>query len=375
MRYLSPPNSYGDIAELQFFSSTPGAAALPAVPTGLTATPGDGLVGLSWSASSGAVTYNIKRSAVSGGPYTNIANRTATLHMDSGLVSGTYYYVVSAVNAGGESANSTEASALLSALIPGAPTGLAIAAENGQLILAWSPIQGISSYTVLRATNRSGPFFIVATGLAAPGYADPTVTNKTVYYYAVQAVNSGGSSTNSNPVSASLALLNVAPVLGPIPNQTLVAGRTLLLTNLASDADAPPQTLTYTLLTPPTGAAINSASGVLSWRPTIAQSGTTNLLAVMVSDNGLPILSATRNFTVSVLAPAQPSFGLCTLSNGLFESSILGDFGPDYSVLGSTNLTDWELISTTNQPPIPFQFADPSITNGVQRFYRLRLGP
>src|SRR5207244_1405140 len=44
----------------------------PAAPTNLTATAGSGQVGLSWSASSGATSYNVKRSSTSGGPYTTI---------------------------------------------------------------------------------------------------------------------------------------------------------------------------------------------------------------------------------------------------------------------------------------------------------------
>jgi beta-glucanase (GH16 family) len=86
----------------------------PPVPTGLTTTPGGASVALNWNASSGATSYNVKRSAVSGGPYTKIANPTATSYTDTGLAScSTYYYVVSATNSYGESTNSIEAAATL----------------------------------------------------------------------------------------------------------------------------------------------------------------------------------------------------------------------------------------------------------------------
>ena len=69
-------------------------------------------MGLSWSASTGATSYNVKRSTTSGGPYTTIASPTTTSYTDTGLTNGTtYYYVVSAVNAAGESANSAQVSA------------------------------------------------------------------------------------------------------------------------------------------------------------------------------------------------------------------------------------------------------------------------
>lgn len=85
----------------------------PAAPTGLTATAGKRKVTLTWNASAGATSYNVKRGTTSGGPYTTIATGvTATTFTNSNLTSGvTYYYVVSAVNAAGESPNSAEVSA------------------------------------------------------------------------------------------------------------------------------------------------------------------------------------------------------------------------------------------------------------------------
>jgi hypothetical protein len=85
----------------------------PPAPTGLTATAGNAQVSLTWTASSGATSYKVKRSTVSGGPYTVIApSVTATTYTDTGLTNGTtYFYVVSAVNTGGESPNSDQASA------------------------------------------------------------------------------------------------------------------------------------------------------------------------------------------------------------------------------------------------------------------------
>src|SRR6185436_19615914 len=69
-------------------------------------------VSLSWNISSGATSYNLKRSTTSGGPYTTIANSVNVSYTDSGLVNGTmYYYVVSAANSAGESAYSSQVSA------------------------------------------------------------------------------------------------------------------------------------------------------------------------------------------------------------------------------------------------------------------------
>src|SRR5499426_2644051 len=90
-----------------------GGGTPPPPPTALAATPGNAQVSLSWNASTGATSYNVKRSTTSGGPYTTVATGvTATGFTNTGLTNGTtYFFVVSAVNAAGESANSNQASA------------------------------------------------------------------------------------------------------------------------------------------------------------------------------------------------------------------------------------------------------------------------
>jgi beta-glucanase (GH16 family) len=89
------------------------SSAPPATPTGLSASAGNQQIALSWNAVSGATSYNVKRGSSSGGPYSTIASGvTSTTHTDTGLANGTtYYYVVSAVNANGESANSSQVAA------------------------------------------------------------------------------------------------------------------------------------------------------------------------------------------------------------------------------------------------------------------------
>jgi fibronectin type 3 domain-containing protein len=85
-------------------------------PTNLTATAASsGQVNLKWNALTNATSYNVKRSSVSGGPYSVIASGlTATNFTDNVLVVGiNYYYVVSAMIGGAASANSAEATANL----------------------------------------------------------------------------------------------------------------------------------------------------------------------------------------------------------------------------------------------------------------------
>ena len=83
--------------------------------TGLSATPGGNSVSLSWTAVAGSpVSYNIKRPTTSGSGYVTVSSPgavTGTAYTGNVVGGTTYYYVVSAVNAGGESGNSAEASA------------------------------------------------------------------------------------------------------------------------------------------------------------------------------------------------------------------------------------------------------------------------
>ena len=90
----------------------------PPVPAALTAAADSSLrIDLSWMGGQAATSYYVKRSTIHGGPYATVASPTDVNYTDGGLTNGvTYYYVVSALNAGGESSNSLEASAMAQAV-------------------------------------------------------------------------------------------------------------------------------------------------------------------------------------------------------------------------------------------------------------------
>jgi len=171
--------------------------------------------------------------------------------------------------------------------------------------------------------------------------------------------------------------INHAPALSSVSNRTVSAGQTLLVTNSATDPDAPPQSLTFSLVSGPADAAVNQTNGVFSWRPRIAQAPSVNTIALAVADNGSPSLSATQSFQVTVLRPSPPWLGPGWFAGGPLQLAVTGTLGPDYSLYASTNLVqpDWSLLLTTNPPAMPFQFTDPAATNFNQRYYRILLGP
>jgi uncharacterized repeat protein (TIGR01451 family) len=127
-------------------------------PMGLTATPGSAKVSLNWSTVTGAASYNVKRSTLSGGPYTTIkSGATSTSYQDNSAINGTaYYYVVSAIKSGVEGPNSSPASA--------APTG--------GLSNPWNTKDIGSVAATGGAGYNSGTFTISGSGVDIWGTAD-----------------------------------------------------------------------------------------------------------------------------------------------------------------------------------------------------------
>jgi hypothetical protein len=86
-------------------AATLSAAPVPsAAPTGLIISAGNGIITLSWSAVSGATSYNIYRATASGGEGTTpiATSVTGTTYSDKTAASGhTYYYKITAVKSNG----------------------------------------------------------------------------------------------------------------------------------------------------------------------------------------------------------------------------------------------------------------------------------
>lgn len=170
--------------------------------------------------------------------------------------------------------------------------------------------------------------------------------------------------------------VNEAPTLAPVPEATIGAGVSLALTNIATDAELPAQTLTFNLLAAPTNAtltSLNASNALFTWRPLISQSPSTNVIRVKVTDNGTPALSTTNNFVITISAATRPLLNSITVGSHV-NLSATGLIGPDYSLFTTTNLVDWQLLLTTNPTAMPVLFTDTNRSDAA-RFYRLQLGP
>jgi beta-galactosidase len=112
--YVVSANGNGEGAISAEVSATP-----TAIVPGVTAVATNNQILINWIGSPGA-TYNLKRSYVTGGPYTTIvASTTSTNFTDANVAScQSYYYVVTITNGGNESLNSPEASAEVPGALP-----------------------------------------------------------------------------------------------------------------------------------------------------------------------------------------------------------------------------------------------------------------
>jgi hypothetical protein len=152
------------------------------------------------------------------------------------------------------------------------------------------------------------------------------------------------------------------------------AGQTLAITNTATDPDAG-QTLTFSLLTAPTGATLTATNGVFTWQPAVAQAGSTNPVSLKVNDSGAPSLSATQSFTIIVTNLTKPRLEAGPANQSGFHLYVHGDFGPNYAVQATSNLSQpvlWSTRFSTSSPALPFYWTDTATATQAAQFYRVQ---
>ena len=374
-------NSAGTSGLSAEVSATPEPAA-PAAPTGLTATAGNASVALTWTASSGATSYNVYRGTTAGGESTTAiaTGITSPSYSDTGLTNGTtYYYKVAAVNGGGTSGLSAEASATPEPPAPAAPTGLTATAGNASVALTWTASTGATSYNVYRGTTAGGESTTaIASGISTTAYTDSTVTNGTTYYYKVAAVNGGGTSGLSSEVSATpepakptISSFTASPATIATGASSTLSWATTGATSIAitpgtftstsasgSTSVSPTATTTYTLTaTNAAGSAtatakvtVTASGGPLTITTTSCPGGT-QLAAyagcTIAASGGTPPYTYSLSTDVTDYPPLPEGMSL-NAATGVISSSLIGGQGtyiPELVVTDSTGATAAQQIS------------------------------
>ncbi len=184
------------------------ALVSPSTPIGLVATSGTRAITLSWSASSGAKYYTVKRSTLTfngGGSYNTLNtipltnSVSGTSYTDTSPTNGSIYsYTVAATSAAGSSSSSTAVIATASddAPLAGPATVTATALQNssaGDVTITWPAVTGAVGYVVKRANSATGTYTLLFT-VASLTVTDYSASTNATYYYQVAAMTSGGTS-------------------------------------------------------------------------------------------------------------------------------------------------------------------------------------
>ncbi len=347
----------------------------PLAPTGLSATAGDNSVALSWTASAGATSYNVKRATLSGGPYTTISTPgavTGTTYTDSTATNGTtYYYVVSAVGDGGEGADSTQVSATPQPPAPGAPTNLTPTAGDNSVALSWTASAGATSYNVKRATLSGGPYTTISTPGAVTGttYTDSTATNGTTYYYVVSAVGDGGEGADSTQVSATPQ----PPAPGAPTNLTPTAGDNSVALSWTASAGATSYNVKRATLSGGPYTTISTPGAVTgtTYTDSTATNGTTYYYVVSaVGDGGEGADSTQVSATPQPPAPGAPTNLTPTAGDNSVALSWTASAGAtSYNVKRATLSGGPYTTISTPGAVTGTTYTDSTATNGTTYYY------
>jgi O-glycosyl hydrolase/fibronectin type 3 domain-containing protein len=171
----------------------------PAAPTGVGAIAQSSTsIAVSWTAVTDATSYEVFRSATSGGTFTKVGTPGASPFTNDSLTPSTpYYYEVKAVNTVGESPYSGQATATTQAppvQAPSAPGVVTTIAGDGKVTISWVAVSGAATYNLYYATGAT----VTASGIKVSGVTSPYVqtglTNGQQYAIAITAVNSAGES-------------------------------------------------------------------------------------------------------------------------------------------------------------------------------------
>ncbi len=288
---------------------------VPEVPQNLVATTiSDTQIDLTWDQNTDTpLRYRIYRGDVSGGPYTlvdSVDHPTTTFSDDELTASTTYYYVISAVDADGESGQSTEASATTNGAPPATPTGLsAIGVAEDQIDLSWTAnTDDPTRYYIYRSEVSGGTFTLIdSVDHPTVTFSNTGLSGETTYYYTISAVNGSGESDQTDEVSATTT--------GPVPNvptglsATAVSASQINL-NWTANTDDPTRYYVYrALINGGTFTLIDSVDhpGVSYSHTGLATSTTYYYKISAVNDIGESAQSEQVSATTFGLPPATPT--------------------------------------------------------------------
>ncbi|MCX8109571.1 MAG: lamin tail domain-containing protein [Verrucomicrobiae bacterium] len=142
------------------------------------------------------------------------------------------------------------------------------------------------------------------------------------YLFTIRATDNGKPPrTASERIKVRVFEINRPPVLADIPEQVIDEGSQLIVPLVASDPDYPTNSLTFALGPgAPDGAFIDPDGPAFVWTPSEAQGPGVYTIVIQVTDNGIPPLTGTNAFRVTVNEvnnpPEMPFISPQTVSEG-----------------------------------------------------------
>lgn len=335
---------------------------IPSVPTGLsTSVITPSAITFTWNTVATAAYYKLKVASVTGGPYIVIkpliVGTTVVVTSDdlarndlSGQdlqLTNQLFWVLSAVNKGGQTANSTEL--LLNPTQElDIPTGVTVQPGNGQNTVSWNAVTGALTYDVKSSSSSSGPFSVISDNQTATSFTDVPLTNGVTVFYTVSQNNGSLDSEESVVVSgAPVAVAAVPAVVSGLSGQagdseislawnsaagatsykvrrrvTQASSNTISITGIGSLADATDAS-TYA-----TAAFIPPASELIVAAYTVARTGSATPIQPTLSGHGTWTLISAHNFIITnqttrrslylfgLITGASPSSAALTFDHG-----------------------------------------------------------
>jgi len=215
------------------------------------------------------------------------------------------------------------------------PDGAVMDLETG--VFSWTPSeqQGPGSYAISYVAYQTGPPYLGVTQL----------------------------------VTINVIESNQPPQLAAVADRLILPGHALRLTNVVFDPDWPANQFAFQLYEGPQGAAIDS-NGILTYTPDSSNAGTTQTVTIVVTDNGVPPLSATQSF--NIIIPPLPVIQSITHSDGQIEITWTAFAGVSYGIafIEDPQQSGWTTLATgltSNGGTLSYR--DTNVAR--RRFYRI----
>jgi fibronectin type 3 domain-containing protein len=313
---------------------------------------------IQWPALAGSDSYDIKYGTTSG-TYSNTLTGVSSPYLLSGLTAATtYYFILVAKNTTGPGTTqtSTEVSAKTST---SAPSTLVATATTGQIALTWTAAANATNYNIYRGTS-TGNYTQIASAITPTNYTDTTITDGTIYFYAVKAFNGSESAFSNESSAQSVASFAITSTSAPTTTSIQVTWPTTLG---ASSYDI--------LFGTTSGSLTSTALAVTSPYTLTGLLGGTNYYIVVRAKNVIGVGSNTQTAEVIQKTPLSNPTGLAaTSSSGSVSLSWTPVTGAtNYNIYRGTVSGTYSSIATAVSGA---NYVDSTVSNGTVYYYVVR---